>query len=189
VLENFFIRKRKRPDGSGFWGAYLIGEDELGTWLFTPRGSLYRAEAEGRVAFCCVGKPDAPGMPVMHLVAPGAWWIAMFRPADEVQELVSIDIALPPRLARSVWEYFDLELDVWVAHDREIHIQDQDEFDEACRLGHITPAEADGARAATDRIVADLKDPARTLVDAGVSRLRSAMTMDFPPIRDLPGQG
>jgi hypothetical protein len=47
VLDLVFIRKQKRPDSSGFWGAYKTGEDAFGVWLFTPRGSLYRGEKGG----------------------------------------------------------------------------------------------------------------------------------------------
>jgi hypothetical protein len=38
-----YIRKRKRPQGSGLWPAYLIDTDAFGTWFYTPARSLYRA--------------------------------------------------------------------------------------------------------------------------------------------------
>jgi hypothetical protein len=66
VTEVTFIRKLKRPDGSAVWPAYHLGEDRFGTWLFTPKGSLYRGERAGAAAYCNVGSPvgrcggDAP---------------------------------------------------------------------------------------------------------------------------------
>ena len=46
-LETVFVRKMKRPVGSGVWSAYVLAHDAYGLWLHSPVGSLYRGE-DGR---------------------------------------------------------------------------------------------------------------------------------------------
>src|SRR6266542_148373 len=36
AVEIVFLRKRKRPSGSGLWPAYVLDVDDHGTWLFSP---------------------------------------------------------------------------------------------------------------------------------------------------------
>jgi hypothetical protein len=140
VPDLVFIRKQKRPDGSGVWGAYKTGEDAFGVWLFTPRGSLYRGEKAGSTAYCKVGSPEGPGMPVMHLVPRAAWWIATFWAPAEVPWSLTFEVSTPPRLDGAVRSYVHLQLDVWVeSMTGSVQLEDEDEFLAACAVGTISP--------------------------------------------------
>jgi Protein of unknown function (DUF402) len=168
-----FIRKQKRPDGSGFWAAYPVGEDDHGLWLFTPKGSMYRGEAGGTVGYCKVGSPEGPGIAVVHLVPRGDWWIATFWDTSVAKWSVTFDISTPPRLAERVWSYIDLELDVSLnARTGEARIDDEDEFATAVELGLISPREADEARRATEQTVRLVCDPEGRFQRAGQTRVR-----------------
>lgn len=90
MAEIRYIRKKKRPDGTAVWGAYETARDELGVWLFTPRGSLFRGERRGETSYCKVGSPDGPGIPVIHLIRPGCWWIATFWAPEEAPLVVDL---------------------------------------------------------------------------------------------------
>ena len=37
------IRKIKRPGGIRRWPAYATGDDDFGLWLFSPKGTIFRA--------------------------------------------------------------------------------------------------------------------------------------------------
>jgi hypothetical protein len=142
LTEVAFIRKLKRPDGSGMWPAYRTGEDRFGTWLFTPQGSLYRGEKAG-VAVCCnVGSPVGPGIAVMHLVPWTGWWIATFWDQAEPRWRATVDICTPPRLSDGVWTYTDLELDVLTLHRLAAEPADALFIDDT--PGHVTAAVAFG---------------------------------------------
>ncbi len=182
-----FIRKQKRPDGSGFWGAYKTGEDAFGVWLFTPRGSLYRGEKGGSTAYCKVGSPEGPGIPVMHLVPRAAWWIATFWAPAEVPWSLTFDISTPPRLDGAVWSYVDLELDVWVeAMTGSVQLEDEDEFVAACADGTISPPEAEAARLAADDIGTLVRRRKGEFGRAGAARLLEAVAQGLAPITVLP---
>jgi hypothetical protein len=74
------LRKVKRLAGAGVWRAYELGEDEHGLWLYTPKGSRYRGVDEaGRVVELEVGQGNRDaGCSVVGLIAPNAWWIAVW---------------------------------------------------------------------------------------------------------------
>jgi hypothetical protein len=187
VPGTYYIRKRKRPDGSGFWGAHLTGDDGFGSWLFTPRGSLYRGEAAGNVGYCSVGSPEGPGIAVIHLAPRAGWWIATFWPAGEVAWAATFDICTPPELVDDVWEYVDLELDIWVDRaTREVHVQDEDEFDSAVRRGIIPTEEAAAARAEVENLCRLLSEPDVALLASGETRLSEALGLGLQPITRLP---
>ncbi len=187
MLKATYIRKEKRPNGSGFWGAYRTAEDEFGVWLFTPRGSLYRGECGGSVVYCNVGSPQGPGIPVIHLVPREAWWMATFWAPNEVDWSVTFDVSTPPRFDGVTWTYVDLELDVLVNRaTSHIHVDDEDEFRAAVDLALISPDEAAFAKRAVDQIRELLSWPADPLGHAGDARLTDALTLGLDPIRQLP---
>ena len=187
VVTPVYIRKQKRPEGSGFWGAYPTAEDEFGLWLFTPRGSLYRGESRGTIGYCNVGSPTGPGIPVIHLVPPSAWWIATFGPPGEAKWSVTFDISTPPRLFDRVWSYDDLELDV-LQHGQsgEVRIDDQDEFEHAIDVGLIHEDEAAAARAAAASAVELVSDRHGVFAQVGHRRLAGALDLGLEPITKLP---
>lgn len=187
MVEPVYIRKQKRPDGGGLWGAYPTAEDGFGLWLFTPRGSVYRGWSRGTVGYCNVGSPTGPGIPVIHLVPPGAWWIATFWPPGEASWLVSVDISTPSRLADRVWSYDDLELDLLLdGPSGEVRTEDQDEFEHAIRLGLIHEDEAAAARAAAEAAAELMSDRQGVFVQTGQTLLCAALDLGLEPITELP---
>lgn len=182
-----FIRKVKRPDGNAVWPAYRTGTDRFGSWLFTPRGSIYRGEKAGVAGYCNVGSPVGPGIAVMHLVPVTGWWIATFWHRAEPRWSVTFDICTPPRLSGGVWTCTDLELDVLVGRDDgEARIVDEDEFAAACDGGVIAPAEASAARQAADQVARLVRDGAEPFASAGARRLREAGRLGLAPVRHVP---
>jgi Protein of unknown function (DUF402) len=180
-----YIRKQKRPEGTAIWGSYETARDELGVWLFTPRGSLFRGERAGQTSYCNVGSPEGAGIPVIHLVRPGEWWIATFWAPGEAPWSLTFDLCQAPTFDGLVWSYVDLELDAWVDPEtRSLQLEDEDEFAEACRAGTISSDEAArvGRAAAEVRALVTRGD----LVEAGMARLTDARRQRLPPIRRLP---
>jgi hypothetical protein len=187
ITEVSFIRKLKRPGGRAVWPAYRTGEDRFGTWLFTPKGSLYRGEKAGVAAYCNVGSPAGPGVAVLHLVPQAGWWIATFWDLAESRWSATVDICTPPRLAGSVWTYTDLELDILAGPGAgDVQIVDEDEFAAACDGGLITPGEAVAAREAAGQVARLVRDAVDPFASVGPRRLRAAMGLRLAPVRHLP---
>lgn len=182
-----YIRKLKRPAGSGLWPTYRTGQDRFGTWLFTPQGSRYRGEKNGTVAYCNVGSPVGPGIAVMHLVPRTGWWIATFWDEDEPRWSVTVDICTPPRLTDDVLSYTDLELDILTDRSTgDAQIVDEDEFMAACDGGFIPADEATAARQTADQIALLARHGAPPFADTGARRLHAAKELGLAPIRHLP---
>ena len=181
-----FIRKRKRPTGSALWPTYRTGQDDFGTWLFTPQGSYFRAEKNGAVVCCNVGSPVGPGIAVMHLVPHTGWWIATFWDEDEPRWSVTVDICTPPRLSDGVLTYIDLELDVLASRGTgDVEIVDEDEFTAACDSGFIPLAEAAAARETADQVALLARHGAPPFAVTGARRLLAAKELGLAPIRGL----
>ena len=74
-------------------GDLLAGR--VGTWLYSPEGSLVRGEKDGVVAFNEVGRRNRDrGSHYIHLVPPGAWWFAVWAD-DGNSRSVAIDVCVP----------------------------------------------------------------------------------------------
>jgi uncharacterized protein len=136
------VRKCKRPSAHGVWGAYEVGRDEHGVWLYTPEGSRYRGTShDGTVSECFAGQPDAPGLHVMQLVpSADAWWFGHWK-IFRGHRTLSIDVCTPTALAGDEWTYVDLELDLYKSADGTISVFDEDELEEAAAQGLISEEE------------------------------------------------
>jgi uncharacterized protein DUF402 len=189
VVAPVYIRKQKRPDGCGLWGAYPTAEDQFGLWLFTPRGSIYRGESRGTIGYCNVGSPTGPGIPVIHVVPPAAWWIATFWTPGEASWTVTFDISTPPYLSDRVWSYDDLQLDLLLdGLSGEVQTEDHDEFEEAIRVGLIHEGEAAAARAAAEAAAELISDRDGVFIRTGQRLLSNALGLGFEPITQLPAR-
>jgi hypothetical protein len=186
------LRKIKRPAGTGsVWRAYELGVDEHGLWLYTPKGSRYRGlDDAGRVAECEVaqGNRDA-GSPIVHLIAPAAWWIAVWYDRDgnvpgrgDPLPYITIDVCTPPVLTAGEWVYEDLELDPHRDEDGRVWIDDEDEFAHACDTGLISPAERIAARSAADELRGLLVETAEPFGTAGWDWLSYARDLGLRPL-------
>lgn len=108
-----------------------IGIDRHGAWLYAPTGARWAApHAEGVFPF-----------EVVVLLAAHrpfvTWWVD-----DPSDARVEIDVSLPPYRTDDGWTFIDLELDPIRHEDGTVEVEDRDEFEEACREGHIGPVEA-----------------------------------------------
>jgi uncharacterized protein len=104
--------------------ARLLGEDEYGTWLATPRGTVvsyhYGTRRTGRT------RHDA-----VRLLPDGGWWMAMFLAEPDARE-VYCDVITPARWT-GVHEITVVDLDIDVVRHRagrRVEVEDEDEFEE-----------------------------------------------------------
>jgi len=186
------LRKVKRPAGVwSVWCAYELGEDEHGRWLYTPRGSRFRGVDEtGRVGELEVGQGNRDaGCTVVHLVAPNAWWIAVwYDRAGYVPgrgnplPYIAIDVCTPPVFTAGEWVYEDLELDPHRSEDGRVWIDDEDEFAHACETGLISDAERIAARSAADELQHLLLATAEPFATAGWDWLSYGRGLDLTPL-------
>jgi hypothetical protein len=167
------------------WKAYVLGDDEYGTWLYTPEGSRVVGRRGGVVSSSFVGIPDAPGLHVLQLVpADGGWWFGTWA-VDHVAPRTAIDICTPPAFAEDEWSYVDLELDVYRRQDT-VGIFDDDEFDEACQSGLISADERDVCLAAAAELDDRLRGSDRLLDEVVWDRLAAGVRLDVPALPDTP---
>jgi uncharacterized protein len=103
-----------------------LGSDELGTWLFAPKGAA--------ASYARTGPAPLPVHFLTLVPHGGTWWVATWmwgNPAVDID--VYVDVVHPP-----VWEsasrlrVVDLDLDVIRRRDGTVHLDDEDEFAENC---------------------------------------------------------
>lgn len=179
------IEKAKRHDGRGRWGAYVVAEDEHGLWLYTPRGSTYRGTQGGASSTCSVGEPTPPGVPVLHLIPRQLWWFARWQVSPAGVSALAIDICTPATFDGRVWEYVDLELDLFKSSDGVVGIFDQDEFDEAVAAGEITQAEKAHCLEVAADLNARLQQHDRLFDDLAWQRFAEVTQLEVPSIVEL----
>lgn len=177
-----YVRKVKRPTGSGLWPTYWLGDDEFGTWFYTPRHSTYRGEDGESSGTCEVAQgPDGVGEHVVHLVPADGWWFAFWR----LGGLIHADVCTPPALIGDEWTYVDLELDPFRKPNGLIGTEDWDELDEAHAAGLVTIAEKQAAEAAARDLEQWFADGSEPFGQVGWNRLAAAIALDLPPLHDF----
>jgi uncharacterized protein len=133
--------------------ARLLGEDEYGTWLATPRGTEvsyhYGTRPTGRT------RNDA-----VRLLPDGGWWMAMFLAEPDPRE-VYCDVITPARWT-GPHEITVIDLDIDVIRrraGRRVEVEDEDEFEEhRVSLGYpddIVAGALRGAAAVHEALVRD----------------------------------
>ena len=155
------IEKVKRPGGVYVFEAIEIGEDEFGTWLYTAAGTTWRS-------------PNQSGTVPVHFVGV----FSSARPGPIVfaeGSHVSFDVGLPPERTDRGWRYVDLELDPIIRPDGTVEIEDEDEFEEACRAGWIDESAALLARRVADEAVEALKRGDEPYATVGFAWLEAAI--------------
>jgi hypothetical protein len=91
--------------------------------------------------------------PTLRLTAPRTphsvlvWWV------EDVFDGWYVNLERPLERSELGFDYLDLELDIYVRPDRTWELLDEDEFEEAKRLGVIAPEEAAAVRAEAARAV------------------------------------
>lgn len=166
------------------WGAYLLGEDEHGTWLCTPERSMVRGRRRGVSATSFVGAPEEPGLDVLHLVpADGEWWFGTCA-VDRVGPRTAIDICSPLSFTEDEWSYVDLELDLY-RRQSAIGIFDDDEFDEAFNSGLITATERELCLSTASRLDSRLRDGDDLFDEAVWDHLAAGVGLGLPPLSEV----
>ena len=107
-------------DGSAHrdYPARRLSEDELGTWVGVPRGtvSVYH------------GRPSVEQIPFVLLIPHHAWWTGMFNPPPRTSE-VYCDITTPASWEGDTVRIIDLDLDVVRRRESQaVELRDEDEF-------------------------------------------------------------
>ena len=123
------------------------------------------------------------GYNVMHLMPKSGWWVATWRRKHGV--VIGIDISTPPRFNDGEWQYVDLELDPLMHSNGRVELEDEDEFEEACRRGLIESDEATSAAEASEWVVRALQSRQEPFGDVGWDRLDAAVDLGLDPILEV----
>ncbi|MFC3743091.1 DUF402 domain-containing protein [Paractinoplanes deccanensis] len=145
-----------------------LGEDEHGTWLGAPAGTMVHSGAGRHFATACA---------TVRLVPIDQWWTAIFFAEPNTWD-VYCDITTPARWpAPDVVTMVDLDLDLQRTRDGgRADLLDEDEF-ETNRTAYGYPADVvAGARSAVQRLTAALTSGAEPFGTACRRWLRSPLT-------------
>lgn len=99
----------------------LLGEDQHGTWLGAPPGTVIQRGKE---------KPMSWKHPFVQLIQPGQAWIPIWNVEPNKTEIYVDITTVPTRPAPDRYEAVDIDLDVVRLVDGTIMVLDEDEFDE-----------------------------------------------------------
>lgn len=180
------IRKIKRSKGFARWSAYEFERDVFGLWLFTPPGSLFRAQVDGTITECDVGQGTRPaGLAVLHLIPLSGWWMAQWTTEGE-RSFISVEVCTPPAIVGGEWQFVDLELDPYRGSDGRVAVDDEDEFVAACEAGVISAGEATAARAAAAEVAGWLYEGVEPFGQVGWQKLSDAVDLRMAPLTWLP---
>lgn len=142
----------KNPDilHWGFDAGYL-GEDEWGSWIAVPKGTR---RWKGREAF----RPTS--VSAVFCAPRDEWWHLHYNGHPDGYTSYShfVDIVTPPVwVSDDRYEMIDLDLDVALAQDGTVEVQDEDEFAVHQLEYRYSEEMIRRALAETDRIVAALQ--------------------------------
>lgn len=139
---------RKWPDRKHWQFAMRrLGEDDHGTWLWSPPGLVARRGEEAPQVFAAVN---------VKLITRDEWWTAIWNDRSPRVELY-VDIVTPARWDGDRVTMVDLDLDVVRRRTGVVEVLDEDEFDEhRVRYGYPRHV-VDRARATTAAVFLDLE--------------------------------
>ncbi|MEU8225548.1 DUF402 domain-containing protein [Kribbella sp. NPDC048915] len=175
-----YVRKRKRPQGSGVWSAYLLETDAFGNWFYTPARSLFRSN-DGEYCELAQLGPGGPGEHCVQLAPHDGWWFAYFRYSG----FLHVDVSTPPALVGDEWTFVDLELDPFRRPDGTVGTEDWDELAQAHAGGLISDAERAAAEHAARTLENAFAQDTEPFGTAGWDRLAAAVALGLPPLTNL----
>ncbi|WUJ73039.1 DUF402 domain-containing protein [Kribbella soli] len=179
-MKTTYIRKRKRPSGSGLWSAYPLTTDEFGTWFYTPAGSHFRAN-NGEICEVAQLGPGGPGEHCVQLSPHDGWWFAYFRQSG----LLHVDVSTQPMLVGEEWTFEDLELDPFRQTDGTIGTEDWDELAAAHAAGLITDAERNAAEQSARTLEHQFQAAIEPFGQVGWDHLAAAVELCLPPLTNF----
>lgn len=168
------VEKRKYPARpASRWTATVVGDDEHGLWLFTPTGTPHRVARE----------PEPWIQPVdgVQLLPRDEWWCAWFwsgRHSVTGDRWAAVDVATPPTFdeATRSWSYEDLELDVVWGPGLDVHVVDEDEFEEVRAAGAYPGHVATAAMASCADVVRRIATGTEPFASVGWGVLATEMS-------------
>ena len=178
-MERAVIRKIKRAGYSVAAGAYVLDEDEFGTWLFSPAGTMVRfVDGDEEVL--------RPWPNFLGLAQSREWWFAGWW-IRESGPTLGTDACTPPTLVDGQWYWTDLELDVVRDDAGNVWVEDEDEFEDAIAAGQIPADEQRAAIAVTAELERRLREHIAPFdLETGWRRHDAAIAMDLAPLEVPP---
>lgn len=174
-MEQVRIVKHKLPNATGVFGAYVVAEDEFGTWFFTPaQTSITWTNLEG--------KSTEWEFDVLTLAPPNDWYYALWWGPHPHEVELSVDVSTPPVRNRGECSWIDLEIDLFRLKTGDVGIEDEDEFEDSVAKGYITDEQRTEALRITPVIERMLRDRTEPFGDVGRRRLNEAVALGLPPI-------
>ncbi|MFO7548732.1 MAG: DUF402 domain-containing protein [Acidimicrobiia bacterium] len=179
-MEAFTVQFLKYPDRL-HWRHDMVhlGEDEHGTWLGAPAGTIVQKGDEPPIAW---------QHPFVQLI-PRTGWFAMIRNLAPTRYELYVDVTAGSRLSAGRAEMIDLDLDVVRRVDGSVELLDEDEFVEH-RIALGYPAwMAIRARATAARLVSALeehREPFGIAAEPWMRRLEGSCGNPAPVGRRLP---
>lgn len=145
-----------------------LGEDEHGTWLGGPAGTVVQRGTEPARRW---------PYPFVQLITLGRWWSLQFNGDHHPDYWLYVDVVMPARwVGDDRVEMVDLDLDVVRRSDGSVEVLDEDEFlDHSQRFGY-PPQVIDRARASAAELVLHIgsgREPFGTVGEAWLARLRN----------------
>jgi protein associated with RNAse G/E len=139
---------RKWPDRKHWqFAMHRLGEDEHGTWLWSPPGIVARRGDEAPRVFSALN---------VKLITRDKWWTAIWNDRSPKVELY-VDIATPARWEDDRVTMIDLDLDIVRRRNGLVEVLDEDEFAEHRALYGYPPDIVDRARTATASVFLDVE--------------------------------
>lgn len=123
-----------------------LGEDEHGTWLGGPAGTIVQRADEPAIAW---------PTPFVQLVSEGKWWTIVYNGDHGRSYRLYVDVITPACwLGDTIVEMVDLDLDIVLSKESgRVEVLDQDEFDDHRRLLGYPAELVEKALAARDYVV------------------------------------
>lgn len=180
------ICKQKLRGGRGCWQSYLVRQDEVGLWLFTPAGSVFRSSDRRVDDRCEVEGGHQPGMDSLVLVpAESESWLACWRvPTRELH--INVEICGWARRDADVIAFEDWELDPFRLRSGFVAVEDLDDFVEARSAGLLDEGRAERALVAAAGVERSLRQESSPFDGRGDRLLAECGRLGLPALVDVP---
>jgi hypothetical protein len=180
ILRKYDGRPHRRVTGR------LLGTDDYGTWIGTPRGAKVRYSYGWR-------RVETTRQDSVRLLPHDGWWMAMFL-AEPSRPEIYCDVTTPAeRTGPAEFTVIDLDIDlIRFRADRRVVIDDEDEFEEhRLRFGYPDEvvANATGAARYLHRALTGDAEPFGDHYRGWLTRLAEAAPRPRPLSRFIPLRG
>lgn len=162
---------RKWPDRLHWqFAMQRLGEDEHGTWLWAPSGTMARRGDEPPKQFRSLA---------VKLVTRRRWWTAIWN--DDREDELYVDIATPAQWSGDRVTLIDLDLDIVRWRHGGVEVLDEDEFAEHQVAYGYPDHVVDRARSATAQVFLDVEGRKEPFGNVAHPWLQAARRLDGAP--------